>query len=231
MANKGLEILRQKGSSSVEVGYGEGFVQQPWGSKIIILMCSVLFCTSCIGFRKIPLKELNPTSYVFHLPLEELRSKIIKDFETDRSNNISDLENIEAIGTVSWNIGTLNSMYHQDILNKAENNHDLYLYLYKPVSLSKVYFKFWKPLEYSAEFQLHFTAIDAYNTKIEVITFNGSVFYWGMPLPGGDHAIVKEKDVSATTIEEYEILLRIGNLVGEKNMLPIQLPKKKNQFK
>jgi hypothetical protein len=196
--------------------------------KIIILLCSVLFCTSCIGFRKIPLKERNPVSYVFHMPLEELRSKILKDFVIDRSEGIADLQNIQEICKVNWYVATESSKYSVDIFKKPENAHDLYLVLNKPVSLSKVYYKFWKPLEYSAEFQLHFTPIDDHITKIEIITFNGSVFYWGMPLPGGDHAFVKEKGVSPTTIEEYEILLRIGNLVSEKNMPPIKFPKKKS---
>ncbi|HAM98707.1 MAG TPA: hypothetical protein DCQ26_08840 [Marinilabiliales bacterium] len=194
-------------------------------SKGIILICFVLFCTSCIGFRKITLKEKNPTFYVFHVPLEVLRSKIIKDFETDRTNSISDLQSIQEISKVNWFVATVNSKYSEDIFKKPENVHDLYLVLNKPVSLSKVYYKFWKPLEYSATFQLHLTSIDANRTKIEVITYNGSVFYWGIPFPGGDHAFVKEKDVQPTTIEEYEILLRIGNLIGEKDMPSLKLPK------
>jgi hypothetical protein len=39
----------------------------------------------------------------------------------------------------------------------------------------------------------------------------------------------KTLTVEPSTIEEYEILLKIGNLVGEKNMPSLILPNEKNK--
>ncbi len=81
-------------------------------------------------------------------------------------------------------------------------------------------------MEYFAEFQLHFTVINENETKVEVITHGSKVLYFSFPVFSG-HAYVNEKKVEPTTIEEYEILLRIGKLVGEKDMPPLHLPAKK----
>ena len=167
------------------------------------------------------------------MPLKDLRTLIIKDFQTDRTQSFNDLKSIQEISRKNWNITSEESKFSKThlfhgVFENPKNIHDLYIDSYDPISISNIYYRFFKPLEYSAGFHLHFEAVDTTSTKVSIYTYDSSVLYWGMPLPSGDHAFVKEKDVAPTTIEEYEILMRIGNLVGVKDMPPLKLPKQKN---
>lgn len=200
--------------------------------KIIVVFTFliIILFNSCIGFRSKSIEEKNPTSYIFHMPLTVLKERIVKDFTTDRSKDINDLRGIQEISRKQWIIKDIynfnNIEKYKRIFEKPENKIDLYL---SPtgnpaVSYSKVYKKFWKSLEYNAEFQLHFTPINENETKIEVITHNPEVLYFGFDIFNTGHSYVNYKKVKPTTIEEYEILLRIGNLVGEKDMPPLKLP-------
>ena len=103
------------------------------------------------------------------------------------------------------------------MFEKPENKLDLYLVPTNnpAVSYSKVYKKFWKSLEYSAKFQLHFTSINENETKIDVITNNPEVLYFGSDIFKTGHSYVYFKEVEPTTIEEY---------VGEKDMPSLKLP-------
>jgi len=161
--------------------------------------------------------------------MNRIKGLIEYDFSKDRSGDINDLRSVQEISKKQWFVHDADS-YNYDRMNiifeKSENQLDLYL---SPtdnpaVSYSKVYKKFWKSLEYSAEFQLHFTSINKNETKIEVITHNPEVLYWGFDIFNTGHSYINFKKVKPTTIEEYEILLRIGNLAGEKDMPSLKLP-------
>lgn len=200
------------------------------GFVAVFVFLVITLCNSYIGLRTKHLEEKNPTSYVFHVPLTVLRERIIKDFDTDRSTSINDLGSVQKINRIWWNVNTANDFFpkeeYQKNFEKSENCFDICIFPgdNPAVSYSKVYNKFWKPLEYSAEFQLHFTSINEQETKIEVITHNPEVLYFGFDIFGTGHSYVNTKKVEPTTIEEYEILLRIGKLVGEKDMPSLKLP-------
>lgn len=198
---------------------------------IIFVTLTIILCNSYVGLRTKRLEEKNSTSYVFHIPINRLKDLIIYDFSKDRSKDINDLRSVQEISKKQWIIKDVHNFNniekYQKIFEKPENNLDLYL---SPsnnpaVSYSKVYKKFWKSLEYNAEFQLHFKSINENETKIEVIAHNSEVLYFGFDIFGTGHSYVNFKKVGPTTIEEYEILLRIGKLVGEKDMPPLKLPK------
>lgn len=191
---------------------------------------TIILCNSYIGFRTKHFKEKNPTSYVFHAPIDQLRNLIVYDFFKDRSKK-TDIDDFIEISRKQWDVGDANCSHNYEkvekIFEKPGNKLDLYL---SPVgspiiSHSKVYKKFWKSLEYFAEFQLHFEPINEAETKITVITYDPEVLYWGFEIFNTGHAYVNFKKVEPTTIEEFEILLRIGKLVGEKDMPPLKLPK------
>ena len=204
-------------------------------TKKELLQCSaflvIILCDSCIGFRTKHLKEKNPTSYVFHVPLTVISERIEKDFEKDRSTTINGLRSVQEISRKQWSVQDANCSYNSEkvekIFEKPRNKLDLYL---TPsgssiINYSNVYLKFWKSLEYYAEFQLHFEPINENETKITVITHDPEVLYWGFEIFNTGHAYVNFKKVEPTTIEEYEILLRIGKLAEEKDMPPLKLPK------
>lgn len=195
----------------------------------LLITISILLCNSYIGFRTKSLEEKNPTSYVFHMPMDRLRNLIADDFTKDRSNGKYDLYNIPDMGIRQWDVHDADNPYNalipEHIFDKPENNQDLYLISAQSpiISYSKIYLKFWKPLEYYAEFQLHCEPSSENKTKIEVITHRSRVHYFSFPLFSG-HAYVNVRKVKPTTIEEYEILLRIGRLIGENDMPQLKLP-------
>ncbi|HLN74510.1 MAG TPA: hypothetical protein VK205_14555 [Prolixibacteraceae bacterium] len=202
---------------------------------LIIIAFSILvifLCYSNIGYRVKRLDEKNPTSYIFHTSYDQLKEIIRGDFSKGLSKDISDRRSVLEIGSRQWNVNDEISLYllylGDTVFEKPENKLDLYLTPSgdRTVSYSKVYKKFWKSLEYFAEFQLHFEPINENETKITVITHAPEVLYSGSPVFSG-HAYVNFKKVEPTTIEEYEILLRIGKLIGEKDMPPLKLPTKK----
>jgi hypothetical protein len=158
----------------------------------------IILCNSYIGYRTTPIKERNLNFYVFHLPLTVLRDSIIKDFTTDRSKGTNDLINVQDLSRKSWDTITSANKYSKEvwyygIFEKPENIYNLYLYsnVNPAISYSKIYHKFWKPLEYSAEFHLHFVPVNKKEIKTEVFTYDSQALYWGLTLPGGDHALVK----------------------------------------
>lgn len=198
-------------------------------SIFAIGILAIILCNSDIGYRIKHLEEKNPTSYVFHAPYERLREIIICDFSQDRTKNIRDSESVQEISKKQWYVKDEISLYllylGDSVSEKPKNKLDLYLTpVGRTVSYSNVYKKFWWSLEYFAEFQLHFEPINEAETKITVITHAPEVLYSSSPVFSG-HAYVDFKKVEPTTIEEYEILLRIGKLVEEKEMPPLKLPK------
>ncbi len=191
---------------------------------------AIILCNSDIGYRIKHLEEKNTTSYVFHAPYDRLKEIIICDFSKDRSKDMNVSESVQEISNKQWIVKDEISLYllylGDRVSEKLENKFDLYLTPSgtRLISYSKVYKKFWWSLEYFAEFQLHFEPINEAETKITVITHAPEVLYSSSAVFSG-HAYVDFKKVEPTTIEEYEILLRIGKLVGEINMPPLKLPK------
>lgn len=98
--------------------------------------------------------------------------------------------------------------------------------LHDPIGKSAVYFARGEALDYLAEFNLCIrkrgdeeTAVQVDTTRSEVIA--GKKFGFGSCGPGFANRYVA---VEPTTIEEYEILLKIGRALGEKDMPPLILP-------
>jgi transcription elongation factor GreA-like protein len=199
--------------------------------KIIVLYTFILMIlSSCIGFRKVKFDEKNPASYTFHIQSTKIIDIILHDFKIDRLKSVEDFMKVQDISIKSWNIYTI-SEYNkfkasEKIFINEGNKSDLII-VSEPnpvVSYSKIYKKFWKSLEYVAKFQLHFVSLSETETKIEIITLDPKVLYWSLNLFNSGHSYVNFKAVEPTTIEEYEILLRIGNLINEKNMPSLKVP-------
>jgi len=76
---------------------------------------------------------------------------------------------------------------------------------------------------------LHIKSIDGLHSQITVTTIDSKIVIGKEMIPKPPHFVRKDKTlaVEPSTIEEYEILLEIGKLVGEKGMPPLSLPEKK----
>ena len=206
------------------------------GYLVLFAFLLTLLYSSC-RVRKHPFSGVsNPTEYTYHMPLEELRTLIINDFENQTNPDIEEISCRKM--EVSTITKYLNGLTEDTISNpwypkEKKSVHDLILIF--PISTkattlgySDVYYKKNMPLLYNVyAFHLNFEEIDAKKTKMRVHVLHPEVAtgkeIWGMIiLPS--HAGYRWKSVEPTTIEEYKILLRIGKLAGEKNMPQLKRP-------
>jgi hypothetical protein len=126
-------------------------------------------------------------------------------------------------GSLYWK-GDADSLT-KNLLSKVGNENDAYFNgTDSPVGESKTYLIASQPLIYFADFHIHLNAITASRTRVEIITYDSKVntgAYAGRTAHGRSFLYVP---VDPTTIEEYEILLRIGLQLGAKDMPPIEVP-------
>ena len=147
-------------------------------------------------FSKRKLTHPNPTSYVFHVPVEQLRKQLpwLED------------------GCPAPPTPCL-------VLEHSSNGTDYFAdQLWR--TPSDVYHLWGKPLPYKAEYTLRITLLSESETLVKVSTTNADVLFGSNFINGGD-----AEWVDPTTIEEYRILQLIGGRLGEAGMPPLQLPK------
>jgi hypothetical protein len=110
------------------------------------------------------------------------------------------------------------------LLTKPGNEDDAYVYNADAAFESQVYFKDGQPLFYQADFHLHLTALGPRKTRVEIFTYDPCVGTgvderWS---PHGPRLV--RVVVEPSTLEEYQILLRIGEQLQTTNMPPLVTP-------
>ena len=112
------------------------------------------------------------------------------------------------------------------IFSEPENQDDIYLFSHVPlVGKSLVYQRDGEGLDYHANFHLHLTTVDAQRTRVEVVVIDpwipcGRVFN----VHAGSGYVDSIAKVKPTTIEEYQILLRLGATLKEADMPSLRVP-------
>jgi hypothetical protein len=201
--------------------------------KIFLSITFILLLTKCyfnpsggsIEYFKKELKVKNPTVYIFNKSLNKVKSAIEKSFS---------FYGAECAGKYYQGGEKLlqknNTYLHPEIFEDTLNYND---YIFQARQLnrkSQIYFSIEDtiPLIYSAEFHLHLVTIDSNRTLVQVITYDPYIIT-GEPVIklvgefGRNEYFVS---VEPSSIEEYEILLRIGKTLGVKEkMPPLLLPK------
>jgi hypothetical protein len=157
-----------------------------------------------LTFSKRKLERPNPTSYVFDAPISQVRNAV------DTSLSLSD-QNDALEG--SWMPTGLN------IHCCNETEYDI---LQGRFTKSRVYQWLYTPLEYTADFKLRLTPISGNKTQVDVVTSDSKVRIGSsFSAHGGDYY----ERVAPTTIEEYTILSKIGQALGQPGMPALLLPK------
>jgi hypothetical protein len=177
------------------------------GLKLIYLVLLCIIFIGCYSQKK--LTKTNPTSYIFNSNIEEVRNAIKNGFKDYQ------MECVALYSKEDFENGIFNTNIKFDaILNSFCSVN------------SKIYYKSDKPLPYNASFHLHLDSISESKTKVEVFTLDPEIYVWGIGIWG--HSIHSQiKKVPPSTIEEYEILLTIGEQLGEKKDMPAcNYPKK-----
>jgi len=201
--------------------------------KIFLSITFILLITKCyfnpsggsIEYFKKDLKVKNPTVYIFNKSLNKVKSAIEKSLK---------FYGAECAGKPYQGSATLlqknNTYLHREIFEDSLNYND---YIFQARQLnrkSQIYFsiKDTIPLIYSADFHLHLVTIDINKTLVQVTTYDPYIITdkRTIGLVGEFGRNEYFKSVEPSSIEEYEILLRIGKALGVKEkMPPLLLPK------
>ncbi len=97
-------------------------------------------------------------------------------------------------------------------------------YGHMPMGPSTVYEVGGRPAPYLADFLLRIEVVDEGRTRVEVETIDPQVIAGRTLLPGRHFTRANiYVPVAATSVEEYELLRRLGELLGEQGMPPAEL--------
>jgi len=189
------------------------------------------------------LSQPNPTNYEFDATVSGVTNAIRKAFDKWQEEQTKKYQKKEWEGasdattkhslTLALQSSGLVSLFFKgdadalskNLLTKAGNENDAYLFgSTSSLGESQVYFKDGQPLIYYADFHIHLVAIGPQKTRVEISTYGSRVVAgldksWS---PHGPSLIFVE--VPPTTIEQYQILLGIGQQLGTTNMPPLVTP-------
>ena len=175
--------------------------------KTLIFLLFITISVLTIGcYSKGKLQSPNPTSYVFDAGIEDARKAIITRVE----------DSLDGYTVYA------KEDYENDILSKNIKNDALLRNHYDVKS--KMFFRFGKPLPYFPEFIIHLDSISEKKTNVVVYTSDTTIVVGGIGVP--HFGYTWEKKVSPSTIEEYEILLLIGQQLGQEGMPECHYTKK-----
>ena len=175
--------------------------------KTLIGLLFITISVLTIGcYTKEKLLVPNPTSYVFDAGSEDVRKAILTRVE----------DSLDGYTVYA------KEDYDNDILSKNIKN-DALLRNHDDVK-SKMFFRFGNPLPYFPEFIIHLDSISEKKTNVVVYTSDTTIVVGGIGVP--HFGYTWEKKVSPSTIEEYEILLLIGQQLGQEGMPECNYTKK-----
>ena len=175
--------------------------------KTLIGLLFITISVLTIGcYTKEKLLVPNPTSYVFDAGSEDVRKAILTRVE----------DSLDGYTIYA------KEDYEKDILSKNIKNDALLVNICDVKS--KMFFRFGKPLPYFPEFIIHLDSISEKKTNVVVYTSDTTIVVGGIGVP--HFGYTWEKKVSPSTIEEYEILLLIGQQLGQEGMPECNYTKK-----
>jgi hypothetical protein len=170
----------------------------------------------------------NPTSYAFKVPLGEAKKKISEGFHprTQLTSPFYRSLGLRGGGNsyLSFKLETAESaVFSRKIFEQHGDMIDFHLHTYGTAIKSRTYFALGESLPYVATFAVS-VKTEGQHTLVSIITIDPNVLkgFGGIGLHGTYEARVP---VEPTTIEEYSLLLYIGNLLGVTDMPALRLPK------
>lgn len=182
----------------------------PW-----ILM---MFFVSCNRYQEIEFNDKNPISYCFSTNPKQVKEAVIKKFDNYKTMNLDLVLKNENKFDRKINL----------LLSQNGNENDICLRTFGDCLSSKVYLKDNKPALLEVDFHVHLDSLGINRTKVTINTLRYEI-YTGAKIGISDNFVLGQPNtekVPPSTIEEYEILLAIGEELGQKGMPPCNYPKK-----
>lgn len=164
---------------------------------------------------KIELSKDNPVEYTFNTPKDSLYKIISTQLSINNMMIWDAIHKDMVIEEIS------------NLFSYTKNKSDFCLMPIDYLSKSKIYLKEnGDSLEYEAWFYLHLEAVDKMHTKVSIKTIEPKIIIGRELIPKPPHFVRRDKTipVEPSTIEEYQILLKIGKLLKEQNMPSLILP-------
>lgn len=202
-------------------------------SLTFLVVVAVVLTTACGEsespgpIEKRPLAQMNPTSYVFARPLADLRRDILTAFG-DFDQRLA-FSNAVSVSSFLISVDTPEDVPPpaRHLFADPANANDLFIHSWAtPINPpSPVYYSRGTPLEYFADFHIHFESVDDKNTRVTVNAFTPRVVN-GSECCGPHGKVAIFQEVEPTSIEEYRLLEWIGRITGTKGMPPINLPQR-----
>ena len=190
--------------------------------KISITILILFLFSSCSSkFYYKELTKQNLTYYVFN--------KNIKDVNTAMRNVFIDFN-------MNFSATFFEENFYKKYFIDSNNIYDMYLFVPNTYIQSEIYFNKNnnKGLDYYVKYFIHLDEIDTNKTKVTVNTISSQILI-GSKF-GFAHnfrlRVANLINVERETIQEYRILLAIGDALNEEDMPSIILPNKnKHNFK
>lgn len=188
----------------------------------------VTACTYVPPVEHIPLSNKNPTTYVFSAPyasvlnaIDEVcrKNRLASDYDTPTSREIR--------GCNRWS--------ESEAKSRGRPAQFYYTPKYRPdaqkdeISIftkhfdSRSYYVHGRPLQVGVHMRVDLLRSGEQKTKVTVTAVDLEAFNGTIPAMHGGIARHVEH-LPRTTIEEYEILLYLGRLLGEADMPPVRVP-------
>jgi len=174
------------------------------------------FPSNSVDYFKKELPRKNPTVYIFNRTLQQVKTAIEK-VQYSFDLNVDLLKRGDAY--------LPDEQFIYDGVFEDSLNYDDYILIHEPRAICKSVLYVSEEdsvgMDYIASFHLHLTKIDSNRTMVQVITYNPAIINGNhnIALIGMTPGSILEP-VEPTSIEEYQILLRIGKKLGLKLKMP-----------
>ena len=163
-----------------------------------------------------PLPERYPVAWEYAASVEQAHAAVRRLYKLQFEERVENAFYVLAAGDDAL------TEADEALFGAPGGDDDLILrYGHMPMGLSSVYYIDGRPVRYLADFQLKIEALGVGRTRVEVVTIDPQVIA-GRALMPGRHFTRPNiyVPVEATSVEEYRLLLRLGELLGEPGMPP-----------
>jgi len=188
--------------------------------RLLVAMAVLLAACGVPTIEQRALPQPNPTSYDFAAPVERVQQAIDELYQRQFSERP-----LNAF-SVAKPSDELLTDEQRERFSAPGGGDDRYLwYMHSPMSLSPVYLVGGEPAPYIADFYLEIEALEDQRTRVIVDVLYAQVIAGKTLLPR--HELSRANiylPVSPTTVEEYRLLLGIGEILGQANMPALQIP-------
>jgi hypothetical protein len=183
---------------------------------IVALSIFISGCMVYYDYEVLTLKRPNPTSYVFNASVDKIKRVLVEKIAPTPSYD----------NTIRYAKGGRIFFFVRDnlydsfkYLNTEENLDDAIIE--DEGSPSYVYYNKEEPIVYSVKLHIHFKALSPDSTLVEIRAINPNIQVgYHVMRALVDMGMTKTKEVPPSTIEEYQLLLAIGEGLGMKDQMP-----------